>query len=50
MLIVIVLLLILFVGLGVIGALLKGLAWLLVVGLVGGCITGAYLLVTRTRS
>lgn len=45
-----VLILALFAAMGILGAVLKGLAWLLVVGLVGFCVTLAYLLVTRSRT
>lgn len=45
-----VLILVLFAAMGILGAVLKGLAWLLVVGAVGFCGTLAYLLVGRRRT
>lgn len=45
-----VLILVLFAAMGILGAVLKGLAWLLVIGAIGFCGTLAYLLVTRSRT
>lgn len=44
-----ILILVLFAAMGVLGAVLKGLAWLFLIGAIGFCGTLAYLLVARSR-